>query len=132
MKLAVPVWNGRVSPVFDSATTLLVLEVEAGQETGRITLDLGSAQGGNRVARVLESGTEVLLCGAIWRPWQDLLASKGIKVMAFLTGPVEQVVQAFLAGHLDETRFRMPGCRRGRGRGRGRRRGLPGGGKRCG
>ena len=31
MKLAIPVWNSRVSPVFDTATQILVVDIDDGQ-----------------------------------------------------------------------------------------------------
>jgi predicted Fe-Mo cluster-binding NifX family protein len=120
MRIALPVWDGRVSPVFDTAGTLLVVDVEGARETMRSGLPLGEAGIPERARRMADLGAAVLICGAISREMMSALASQGIRVLPFIRGNVDEVIGAYLSGALCERsfppRFCMPGCRRGRGR----------------
>ena len=110
MKIALPIWNGRISPLFDTARDLLVIEAQDGMEIARSRQALDGSLLPQRAARLAERRVEVLLCGAISRPMAGMLAASGIKVVPFVAGDVEEVVAAYLAGRFQEQRFAMPGC----------------------
>lgn len=118
MKVAVSTWNGRISPVFDVARTMLVLDVGEAGIAERHEQSLGDGPAG-RIERIADAGARVLLCGAISEPLAGMLAARGVRVIPFISGDVEEVIRAYLAGALDCPRFAMPGCRRRRMRGGG-------------
>lgn len=109
MKLAVPVSGGRVSTAFDFARQLLLLEVEDGREVRRTELVLEEETPLSRARRLQYLGVKVLICGAISRLLTECLASAGINVIPLVSGQVEEVLKAYLAGQLDSARFLMPG-----------------------
>lgn len=127
MKVAVPVWQGRVSPVFDVAGQLLVVELAGGVETSRRECRLPDAEPEQRAVQLSELQVETLICGAISQALESLLTENGIKVFGRVCGTVDEVLNAFASGTLGQPRFAMPGCcgqarRRFRGGcGRGRR-----------
>ncbi|HUS46722.1 MAG TPA: NifB/NifX family molybdenum-iron cluster-binding protein [Phycisphaerae bacterium] len=132
VRVAIPVWSDRVSPVFDTAGQLMVLEVDGGRELSRSHAALGQVGPDLRPRRLSELGVDVLVCGAISQPLEAMVAAQGVQVVPQVCGPVEQVVEAFLVGQLGRPEFLMPGCCRrrrgfcgghGRGGGRGGRRG---------
>ena len=110
MTVAFAVWQNRISPVFDTAGTLLVAEIEGGQVPSRRQEPLGGAVPGARVARLKALGVQVLVCGAISRPLAAMVAAAGIRLVPFVAGEVEEVVAAFAAGSLPAPAFAMPGC----------------------
>jgi predicted Fe-Mo cluster-binding NifX family protein len=110
MKIAIPDWQGRVSPVFDVAARLVLAEVEGSQVTGREIVTLNSDGLHARAARIAELGVEVLICGAISWPLELALANAGIEVIPQTCGEVEPVLAAFVADRLDQDTFLMPGC----------------------
>ncbi|MDY6913167.1 MAG: NifB/NifX family molybdenum-iron cluster-binding protein [Planctomycetota bacterium] len=122
--MAIPVWAGRVSPVFDVARHLLVVDVADGRETARNEETLDEATFAQRTRHMTDLGVDVLICGAISGPLEMMLASAGLRVIPHTCGPVEDVLGAFIAGGLTEQTFLMPGCR---GRRRRFRRGGRGG-----
>jgi predicted Fe-Mo cluster-binding NifX family protein len=75
MKVAIPEWRGRVSPVFDVARNLLLVEVENGAEQARRNVDLIVKEPGARADFVARLGTDVLVCGAISWPLEMALAA---------------------------------------------------------
>jgi predicted Fe-Mo cluster-binding NifX family protein len=129
MKVAIPQWQGRVSPVLDVAAHLVVAEVTDGRETARREISLVAADPLERAREVSREGPDVLICGALSWPLEMALSAAGVRVVSHVCGAVEAVLAAFLDGSLGRTAFEMPGCcnrrRRGRGgsgRGRGRMR----------
>ena len=132
MRIAIPSWQGRVSPVFDVAKILLLVDVEGSRELGRNERSVVHANPLARAREVAELGANVLICGAISRPLEMGLTSAGVRVIAQTCGPVDDVLGAFLDGQLTNNAFLMPGCRGRRRRFRGRRRGRPGRGIRNG
>ena len=109
MKVAITNHDGRVSPVFEVARRLEVVEVEQDREAARKEEVLDQANPAARVQRIAKMGVDVLICGAISRPLEDMLTSSGVQVTPWVCGSVEEVLQAFISGHLDESSFLMPG-----------------------
>jgi len=110
MKLGLAVWNGRISPVFDAAKHLLVLEVENGQVVSRLEQGMGTDEPLQKAARLAELGIETLVCGAVSRPLAEMIAARGIRLIPFVAGGTEEVITAFLAGALPSPDMAMPGC----------------------
>ncbi len=124
MIIAIPFWQGRVSPVFDVAGQVLLVEWNDVGERSRREEVLAEELPDRRAARLAEWGVTTLICCAVSQPLENLLAAHKIQVIPQVCGEVEEVLQAFRAGTLESERFAMPGCcrrRRGRGRGRCRR-----------
>jgi len=135
MHVAIPVWQERVSPVFDTARSLLLVRVADGRELERKTINLVESWPPLRVARMRELGVDVLVCGAISQPLARLCQAAGVRLVPWVTGMVDEVLVELLAGRLPAPEFTMPGCcggrrRRGRAAGpAGRRRGGGGRGR---
>ena len=109
MKIAIPYWHGRVSPVFDVAQNLLLVDVENKQETRRTKMGLHDSDAFNRTQHILQFGAGQIICGAISESLLVLLLSAGVGVYANVCGPVEEVLKAFLQGTLENSNFRLPG-----------------------
>lgn len=126
MRIAIPNWQGRISPVFDVARDLLLVDARNGEEISRREVAVQTSNLTARAKRVAELGPDLLICGAVSWPLEVMLNSAGVKVIQQVCGPVEEVLRAFLSGQLTERAFLMPGCcgRRRQFGGR-RRRGRP-------
>jgi predicted Fe-Mo cluster-binding NifX family protein len=125
MKVAIPVFDGRVSPVFDWAERLEVADLGGDGPADRERIDLSGMPPPERVGRLVALGVGTLLCGAISAPVLALAEARGVKVVPWLCGDAEDVLAAFERGELPADRFAMPGCcgRRRRRCRAGRRRG---------
>jgi predicted Fe-Mo cluster-binding NifX family protein len=106
MKVAMAHWQDRISPVFDVADHLLLLEVEGRREIDRKSLRLASRSPFERVKELSDLGVNVLLCGAISLSLEKALIGAGIRVVGFLGGELENVIRAFLEGSLGDGRIR--------------------------
>lgn len=127
MRVALATWNGRISPVFDVARQVQVLDVENGRVIARHKEALPGTEPQAQAGRLMAIAPQTLICGAISRPMATLLEASKIRVIPFIAGDVERVLRAWLLGALPNSALSMPGCcgrRRchgGRATGRGRR-----------
>jgi len=110
MKIAIPIWQDRISPVFDVAGQLLLVEWANGQEVAREVQLVGETTTAERVARLKEIGVGTLICAGISQALEAGLVERGIQVVARICGNVDEVLIAFQAGYLNQERFAMPGC----------------------
>lgn len=136
MKVAMTVWNGRISPVCDAARRLVLIETDDSAPTAepcRQEEPLPADQPLSVPARLAELRVEILICGAISRPLAELVLSAGIRLISFIAGGEEEVLKAFIEERLGDPEFQMPGCcgRHGRRRAGNGRGGMNAGGNRC-
>ncbi|MBN2184907.1 MAG: hypothetical protein JW746_06225 [Candidatus Krumholzibacteriota bacterium] len=122
MKVAIPIWNQRISPVFDTACRIIVADIREGREVSRNEYDIGGFSPAERVRQLESLGINMLVCGAISNRQAQLVDSMNIAVIPWVSAEIEEVLGALSRGSIGETDFLMPGCR-GRGR---RRRGSGG------
>jgi len=112
MRVAMTIWDGRVSPVFDTARELLIARVDGQELLDRQQENLGQQSPGQRVDRIRALNVDTLICGAISRPLEEMLVSAGVRVISQISGQAEVVLGAFLSGQLEGPAFLMPGCQR--------------------
>jgi predicted Fe-Mo cluster-binding NifX family protein len=110
MTVAIPVWQDRVSPMFDTASRLLVVRQQHGREVERKEFILGVLDSDALARSVVELRVDVLLCAAISQPLRLALERGGVRVERHLCGEVEALLRAFCTGTWRRSEFRMPGC----------------------
>ena len=122
MKIAIPAYEKTISNVFDFAAHLCLVDIENGRELNRSEVELKAESLPQRAGRLKNLGVDVLICGAISRALACMVSASGIEVLPFVTGRVDDVLQAYLTGQLAKSQFTMPGywpgARKGFGRGR--------------
>jgi len=121
MKVAMPVYQGNISNVFDFAYTLLIVDIENGAEKNRCEVALLRQSLPQRAGQLKNLGVDVLVCGAISKALTNMVTASGIQVLSYVTGRVDDVLQAYLTGKLVQPQFAMPGCWPGARKGFGRR-----------
>jgi len=110
MRVAIPQWEGRVSPVFDVAGNLLLIDLEHGVEIARQDVVITDEIPAGRARRMAAMGINALVCGAVSRPLELALLHSGIQVISQICGEVVQVLDAYRKGQLGQPMFFMPGC----------------------
>ncbi|HNR33504.1 MAG TPA: NifB/NifX family molybdenum-iron cluster-binding protein [Candidatus Hydrogenedentes bacterium] len=116
VKVAMTIWEGRISPVLDTARALVVADIDGGGLVSQRSEELPADSGHEKVARLRALGVEVLVCGAVSRPLADLVTASGIRLVPFVSGEFGEVMDAVIAGGVPSKAFSMPGCGCGRGR----------------
>ena len=119
MRVAIPIWQERLSPVFDTAARIVVFETGQVEPEPCEEFRLAGHGLGRCLGFLQQAQVQCLLCGAISNGWRRQLEIGGIRVVPFLTGPWRGVLQAFEEERLHAPRYHMPGCRGRRCRRRG-------------
>ena len=110
MRVAIPVCAGETAATADFARELLVVGYEGAGEVDRRIVVMEEMQPENRARRIIRLGIDALICGAVSRPLARLIQSAGIRLIPLVSGPVDEILRAFLAERLDESAFLQPGC----------------------
>jgi predicted Fe-Mo cluster-binding NifX family protein len=117
MRTAFAAWNDRIAPVFDVARHIHIVETESGRIVEEAWEELTDDVPARKALHLAELDIGTLVCGAISRPLQEMLAAQGIRVVSFVAGDLREVIEAWRRGRLEKDVFAMPGCC-GRGRSR--------------
>jgi predicted Fe-Mo cluster-binding NifX family protein len=109
IRIAIPVFNRRISPVLDACSQLCIFDFEHEQEVHRHNLWVDDFSLAERLTILVNSGVKVIICCAVSEAMDKLLQSKNIQIIAGRIGFVEEVLEAFLANRLDDPCFLAPG-----------------------
>jgi predicted Fe-Mo cluster-binding NifX family protein len=116
MRVAIPLWQGRVSPVFDEASRILLVDICEKREEHRQEESLMVRNPFKRAQLLPRLGVDLLICGMISQTQQTALASAGIRIIPHICGGMEEVIAAILDGRIESGALRMPGCGGRKGR----------------
>lgn len=109
MRIAIPVWGNKVSPVFETSEHLLLVNIEDGVEKNREILKLEDPVPIHRIEFLHKLGVHLLVCGAITRELESSFDADKIKIISFVCGNVEQIITALTKGNRIKDMFGMPG-----------------------
>jgi len=110
MRIAVSIWEDKISPVFDTASKLLIIENETQREISRFEVYLLEKDISRRCHFIRGLNINVLICGGVSRQLSGMLGASGINVISGISGPAEDIIEAYLQGTLGDSNFFMPGC----------------------
>jgi predicted Fe-Mo cluster-binding NifX family protein len=110
MKAAFSVWDNRIAPVFDVARRILLVEATSGRIVSEKQEILADPVPMQKVACLAEMGVDILVCGAVSRPLQEMIAAYDIRIIPFVAGELREVIDAWLSGKRSIELFAMPGC----------------------
>ena len=112
MKVAFTAWEDRISPVFDSARKLLIADIENERIIGR-QYEPFSPQPVFRLGDILKAlEVKVLICGAISQTPSIIIEASGVKLISFVGGKIEDILESYAKGIRIVPEFSMPGCGR--------------------
>jgi predicted Fe-Mo cluster-binding NifX family protein len=100
----------RVSPVFDAARTLLVVEIDGDTLTSLCYLAFDPSRSVEWLRILQDHSVQLLICGAVSEDTTFLLKNSGIAVFSFIAGEVPQLLEHLLQGLPIDDEFRQPGC----------------------
>ena len=110
MKVAITVWENRISPVLDSAHMLLIADIENAKITNRKHVAFNPDIPSRLSEALSELNVDVLICGAVSQIPADMIESGGVKLIPFITGNVEEVLTSFANSESIVPSYLMPGC----------------------
>lgn len=114
MKLAITVWDERISPVFDSANTLLIATIKSSEIKNISYKSFDPSLSAKPAEQLKLLDISVLICGAVSQSHAVLIEAKNIKLIPFITGDVNRILELYAAGNSIVPDFLMPGCKKDR------------------
>ncbi len=115
MKIAIPVFEKRISPRFDFAPGFGLYDIDGQniKESREISCEGWSDI--DRISKLKALGVDTLICGGLPGHMLCLLTNNGIRVIPWIAGNAREALNLFLKGQLDSG---MVICSKGRKRGR--------------
>ena len=109
VRIAIPIFHKRVSPVLDACIRLSVIDIEGKSVRARQEVSLDNLSLSERVNLIKKLNIDVIVCCAVSEVLNHMLTSTDIRLICGITGDVDRVLDAFLHDQLDNPSFHMPG-----------------------
>jgi predicted Fe-Mo cluster-binding NifX family protein len=113
MKVAVTVWEDRISPVFDASRRLLIAEIENDRVVNQSFVIFDPELPSDLTKTLTALDVPVLICGAVSQVPANIIAADGITLIPFIAGEVDRVLDVYAKGNPLAPTFVMPGCHGG-------------------
>jgi predicted Fe-Mo cluster-binding NifX family protein len=110
MKAAFTYWDQRIAPVFDTAQLIHIVCVNSGKIVNETNETIPADFSIQKILYLVNLDINTLICGAISKPMYGLASAYGIRVIPFVSGNLQEVISAWIAGNLERGLFAMPGC----------------------
>ena len=108
-RIAIPIFNSRVSPVFDTCTRLLLIDLEDNRQLSRKEFNLDNFSLRERLQILEKNDVAVIICGGISDVFHAILSNSNILLISGICGNVDEVIKAHIDDRLDDPCFFMPG-----------------------
>jgi len=115
MKIAIPLFNKRISPRFDCAQGFLLAVAQNGEVIEHEEVSASRWTPLDRVEKLSDLEVDTLICGGIDKDSARRLIYYGVRIYSWVTGMAEDALQSLLKGELEPAIMVGPGGRR-RGR----------------
>ena len=100
MKIAIPRFGERVAPCFEYSATIAIFEIQRKRVIDQKDFTLQSTRSFDRLRLLKDQEVEVLICGGIQDRFEDMVLAAGIRVISWVSGDVETLLDDFLNGRL--------------------------------
>jgi predicted Fe-Mo cluster-binding NifX family protein len=104
------VWGDRISPLFDTTQKLLVVDFDNRHVVGQHRVIFDNESAAARASTLAALGVDVLICGAISASFVNFIKAHHIDIIFFVSGKIDDVIEAYVSGTLCDEKFMMPGC----------------------
>jgi predicted Fe-Mo cluster-binding NifX family protein len=111
MKIALTVWDEEISPVFDSSQKLLIADIGEDQIDNRQYRFFNAENPYQLVEQLEQRKVSVMICGAISELPCKVFETSQVKIIPFISGNVEKILNVITKGGSILPEYRMPGCK---------------------
>jgi predicted Fe-Mo cluster-binding NifX family protein len=108
VRVAIPHMGDWVAPCFEYSATIAVFTIEDGNVTDRIDFPLRSREPFDRVRLIRDQQVGTIICGGVQEIYENSLRASGTKVISWVSGTVDDLLELYLRGQL------IPGSERER------------------
>jgi predicted Fe-Mo cluster-binding NifX family protein len=100
MKVAIPRFGEEVAPCFEYSATIAIFTIRRGRLVDQLDFAMQSREEFDRVRLLRDQRVDTLICGGVRDVFEDLLRAAGIRVISWVSGDVESLLDRFIRGEL--------------------------------
>jgi predicted Fe-Mo cluster-binding NifX family protein len=100
MKVAIPRMGESVAPCFEYSATIAIFTIDSGVVTDQIDFALRSRDPFDRVRLLRDQEVDTIICGGVQENYADSVRGSGIRVISWVSGSVDDLLELFLRGQL--------------------------------
>ena len=100
IKVAIPRFGESVAPCFEYSATIAIFTLRGRQVLDQVDFTLQSHDPLDRLRLLRDQGVATLICGGLQDRIQDLLEANGIRVISWVSGNVDELLEEYLDGRL--------------------------------
>ena len=100
MKVAIPRMGEFVAPCLEYCATMAIFTIVDGAVTEHVDFPLRSQDPFDRVRLLWDQEVDTNICGGVRDSYEDVLHTSGFRVICWVSGSVDQLLDLFLRGRL--------------------------------
>ena len=101
MKAAIPLFGKRISPRFDCAQSFVLVTILDQSVTSRQNQSIEDSMPFVKAQRLKDLNVDTLICNGVDEGTLESLKSLGIRVLSDIRGEVDEVIDLYIGGKLD-------------------------------
>ncbi len=103
-KIAVPRFGETVAPCFGFSATVTIFVIGDGEVRSQRDFVLQSRRELDRLRLLRDQEVDTLICGGLQDRFEDIIRASGIRVISWVNGDVDDLIETFLRGELRDGR----------------------------
>ena len=100
MRVAIPRMGEMVAPCFEYCATMAIFTIEGDRAVDQVDFPLQSRDPLDRVRLLRDQEVDTVICGGMQDLYEDMVRARGFKVISWVSGSVEDLLNMFLRGKL--------------------------------
>ncbi len=100
MRVAMPRFGESIAPCFGYSATITIFTIKRGKVMDQVDFRLQSRDILDRVRLLRDQQVGTLICGGLEERLQDMLETNGVRVISWVSGRVDDLLNCFLRGEL--------------------------------
>lgn len=108
-RIAIPVFECRVSPVLDSCNRMILVDIDHGKEVRRSEIFLDRMQLMERIAILSRMDIQKIICAGVTETLCRHLSARGILLISGIAGEIETIISSYLCNRITDASLLMPG-----------------------
>ena len=104
MKVAIPRFEEEVAPCFEYSADIAIFTIRGRKVVAQKGFPLQSRDVFDRFRLLRDQQVKTLICGGVQDFFEDLLRANGIRVISWVSGNVDELLDLFIRGRLSSGR----------------------------
>jgi predicted Fe-Mo cluster-binding NifX family protein len=100
VRVAMPRFGEMIAPCFGYSATITIFTIRRGKVVDDVDFCLQSTNILDRVRLLRDQKVNTLICGGLQERLEDILKTNGVRVISWVSGRVDELLDCFMRGEL--------------------------------